>query len=146
MQARQPHKRLRDLVRETTRPYGGLAAQVNQRARSKYGLDLTYKAPAVSQWINQGTRPRPDVQAIVAELLSEKLGRDMRAADIWPEEKHRSQVAAEYATLDGMDRRTVLFLIGEALGGLVIGAELERLTKPADGLAKADTAGVGVLQ
>src|SRR6266536_3283933 len=146
MQARQPNRRLRDLVQETARPYSGLAAQVNQRARSKYGLDLTYKAPAVSQWINQGTRPGPDVQAIVAEVLSEKLDRDIRAADIWPEDKQRFHHPPEYATLDGMDRRTVLFLIGEALGGLVIGAELERLTKPADGLAKADTAGVGVLQ
>ncbi len=146
MIVKQPSRRLRDLVQKTGRPYGGLAAQVNERGRRKYGLHLTYGAPAVSQWINQGTRPRPDVQAIVAEVLSEKLGRPISAEDIWPEEEQASQGAAAYATLDDMDRRTVLLLIGQAVGGLAVGAEVERLAKPADGLAKADAAGVDVLQ
>ncbi len=148
MTVRQRNERLAALVRETGMPYLALANRINLLG-NKENLKLSYGKSAVCQWITRGTIPTdPCVRDVVADILSQKLKREIRAEDIWPETDEPSPDATEYATLASMDRRTVLRLLGQALGGLVIvkDADLGRLVKPAQGLAKADAAGIEVLR
>jgi len=147
MTAKQRNERLAALVRETGMPYLALANRINLLA-GKQNLKLSYGKSAICQWITRGTAPTdPDVRDVVADVLSQKLKREIRTPDIWPETDQPSPNATEYATLGGMDRRTVVRLLAQALGGLMVvrDSDAARLVKPAQGFAKADTAGIEVL-
>lgn len=65
--------RLAALQREARWTNGELAREVN-RLGTLHGLHLAYDRTAVAHWLS-GSRPRPPVPALVAEVLSRRLGR-----------------------------------------------------------------------
>ncbi|WP_327169906.1 hypothetical protein [Streptomyces subrutilus] len=65
--------RLAALQQEAQWTNGDLAREVN-RLGTLHGLRLTYDRTAVAHWLS-GSRPRPPVPALVAEVLSRRLGR-----------------------------------------------------------------------
>ncbi|MEE1789648.1 tetratricopeptide repeat protein [Streptomyces sp. BE308] len=65
--------RLAALQQEARWTNGELAREVN-RLGTLHGLHLTYDRTAVAHWLS-GSRPRPPVPALVAEVLSRRLGR-----------------------------------------------------------------------
>jgi tetratricopeptide (TPR) repeat protein len=136
--------RLAALVAETRTTYEALARRIN-KAGEKYELELTYGRSAIAQWI-AGHTPHPQVRQVVAHALSDKLNREIRPGDIWPQDNQGSQGAVQSATLDGMDRRTVLRLLVIGLGSIAIEGPTEQLANAAEGIGKADPASIGVLR
>lgn len=65
--------RLAALQQEAGWTNGDLAREVN-RLGTLHGLRLAYDRTAVAHWLS-GSRPRPPVPALVAEILSRRLGR-----------------------------------------------------------------------
>ncbi|MFJ1788274.1 hypothetical protein ACIOML_28710 [Streptomyces anulatus] len=65
--------RLAALQQEAQWTNGELAREVN-RLGTLHGLHLSYDRTAVAHWLS-GSRPRPPVPALVAEVLSRRLGR-----------------------------------------------------------------------
>ncbi|MFH9125556.1 hypothetical protein [Streptomyces globisporus] len=65
--------RLAALQQEARWTNGDLAREVN-RLGTLHGLRLAYDRTAVAHWLS-GTRPRPPVPELVAEVLSHRLGR-----------------------------------------------------------------------
>ncbi|GFN09273.1 hypothetical protein Smic_78290 [Streptomyces microflavus] len=64
--------RLAALQQEARWTNGDLAREVN-RLGTLHGLRLAYDRTAVAHWLS-GTRPRPPVPELVAEVLSHRLG------------------------------------------------------------------------
>ncbi|MEU6957029.1 hypothetical protein [Streptomyces sp. NPDC045714] len=73
MPKKTPNTRLAALQREARWTNGDLAREVN-RLGTLHGLRLAYDRTAVAHWLS-GSRPRPPVPALVAEVLSRRLGR-----------------------------------------------------------------------
>ncbi|MFC3995066.1 tol-pal system YbgF family protein [Nocardiopsis sediminis] len=71
--------RLIRLQREAGLSGEELARKVNAAGR-EMGVSLRYSRASVSQW-RSGTRPRPPVPGLIAEVLSRSLGRSITAAD-----------------------------------------------------------------
>ncbi|NGO74122.1 hypothetical protein G6045_00225 [Streptomyces sp. YC504] len=67
------------LLRETGLTGGELARHVNELGRSQ-GIRLNYDRTTVAHWLT-GSRPRPPVPALVAQVLSRKAGRLIRPTD-----------------------------------------------------------------
>jgi len=77
----QPNDALGALVEEAGLSFAGLARRVVDLGKV-CGLDLAYDYTAVHRWIKRGERPRtPGVPALIAEALSEKLGRRITPSD-----------------------------------------------------------------
>ncbi len=77
----QPNDALAALVEEAGFSLAGLARRVVEMGKV-YGLDLAYDYTAVHRWIKRGETPRtPGVPALIAEALSERLGRRTSPAD-----------------------------------------------------------------
>jgi len=144
MAGNQRNHRLLVLVAETRTTYEALARRIN-KAGEKYELELTYGRSAVAQWI-AGHTPHPPVQQVIAHALSDKLNREIHPGDIWPQDNQGSQGAVQSATLDSMDRRTVLRLLVIGLGSVAIEGPTDQLANAAEGIGKADPAGIGVLR
>ena len=68
------------LIQEAGYSEAGLARRVNQLARDRLNLDLRYDYTAVYRW-KKGQQPRPPVPWLLAEALSERLGRRVAAAE-----------------------------------------------------------------
>ncbi|MYW97938.1 hypothetical protein G3I59_46875 [Amycolatopsis rubida] len=72
--------RLRDLLDAGGWSFDCLARAVN-KAGSEAGLSLRYDRTAVAHWLT-GTRPRGPVPALIAEVLTRRLGRPVALADL----------------------------------------------------------------
>ncbi|MFC0532073.1 hypothetical protein [Phytohabitans kaempferiae] len=71
---------LAELVTEAGFSEGGLARRVNELGLTE-GLQLTYDYTAVYRWVRKGQCPEPPVPALIAQALSERLGRQVRPSD-----------------------------------------------------------------
>lgn len=71
---------LAELVVEAGYSEGGLARRVNELGLAE-GLRLTYDYSAVYRWVRKGQRPEPPVPQLIAQALSERLGRQIRPSD-----------------------------------------------------------------
>lgn len=80
----KPNNALAALIAEADTVAGcswaGLARRIN-RLGAEQGLNLRYDYTAVNRWVKRGERPRSPVPSLIAQALSEKLGRVVRAAD-----------------------------------------------------------------
>ncbi|MFI0977427.1 hypothetical protein ACH4SP_10405 [Streptomyces sp. NPDC021093] len=77
--ARPPNRTLRALLGEAGWSGARFAREINAVAAA-HGLGVSYDRTAVSHWL-AGTRPRPPVPEIAAEVLSRRLGRSVVAPD-----------------------------------------------------------------
>jgi tetratricopeptide (TPR) repeat protein len=77
----QPNQALADLLREAGFSEAGLARRVNDLGRAR-GLVLDYDYTAVYRWTKKGQRPRDPVPILIAEALTERLGRTVTLADL----------------------------------------------------------------
>lgn len=76
---RTPNPTLRALIEEARWTNHHLALAVN-RIAAEAGVDLHYDRSTISHWL-AGSRPRRPVPAFVAEALTRRLGRCVRAVD-----------------------------------------------------------------
>jgi hypothetical protein len=80
----EPNDALASLIREADSRAGcswaGLARRVNDLG-AQQGLALRYDYTAVHRWVKRGETPRAPVPGLVAQALSEKLGRPVNAAE-----------------------------------------------------------------
>ncbi|MGP3987178.1 hypothetical protein [Streptomyces sp. 3N207] len=73
MSPRSPNRQLAALLAESGWSAGELARAVNALG-TKYGLRLRYDRTAVAHWL-EGSRPRPPVPGLVAQVFGRRLGR-----------------------------------------------------------------------
>ncbi|KPC90927.1 hypothetical protein [Streptomyces sp. NRRL F-5639] len=73
MGRRTPNRQLAALLAESGWNAGELARAVNALG-TKYGLRLRYDRTAVAHWL-EGSRPRPPVPGLVAQVFGRRLGR-----------------------------------------------------------------------
>src|SRR5258708_40378117 len=78
--AREPNRRLGDLIAEAGCSNAGLARRVNL-AGQEQGLDLRYDKTSVARWL-RGQQPRATAPALIAEALGRKLGRPVTVEEI----------------------------------------------------------------
>lgn len=80
----EPNDALASLIAEADGRAGcswaGLARRVNDLG-AEQGLALRYDYTAVHRWVKRGEKPRVPVPGLVAQALSEKLGRPVNAAE-----------------------------------------------------------------
>jgi hypothetical protein len=72
---------LAELIAEARISEGGLARRVNELGLTQEGIRLTYDYSAVYRWARKGQRPEPPVPALIAQALSERLGRKVKPSD-----------------------------------------------------------------
>lgn len=77
----EPNDALRDLIKEAGVSWAGLAKRVNDFGADE-GKALRYDYTAVGRWVKQGQQPRGIAPALICRVLSERLGRTVRPADI----------------------------------------------------------------
>ncbi|WP_409496055.1 hypothetical protein [Amycolatopsis sp. cmx-11-12] len=80
MPSRARNDRLRDLLTAAGWSFDNLARAVNS-AGTEAGLRLRYDRTAVAHWLS-GTRPRGQVPALIAEVLTRRLGRPVSSAEL----------------------------------------------------------------
>ncbi|GGK00931.1 hypothetical protein GCM10010123_33620 [Pilimelia anulata] len=76
-----PNGALGALIAEAGCSWAGLARRINA-AGADEGLALRYDYTAVHRWVRKGERPRPPVPALIARVLSERLGRRVTPPDL----------------------------------------------------------------
>jgi hypothetical protein len=146
MATRKRNTVLDSLMRETGCPREAIAARINALGAPR--LRLTYGRAALSQWV-AGHLPPPEVRELVAQVLAAKLGRDVTAAQIWPETLAEQSLtfpaapAESVRLLDGLaegdvDRRDLMIAAGYHASAFVLPA-WAWLVGPDDELA--DTSG-----
>src|SRR2546421_819493 len=77
----QPNQALAALLEEAGFSEAGLARRVNELGRV-HGHSFGYDYTAVYRWLRKGQRPRDPVPALIAEALTERLGRPVSPAEI----------------------------------------------------------------
>ncbi|WP_327148253.1 hypothetical protein [Nocardia sp. NBC_01329] len=77
----EPNTALGDLIDEAGMSWAGLAKRVNALGADE-GEALRYDYTAVGRWVKQGQRPRGIAAHLISRALSEKLGRQVRPAEI----------------------------------------------------------------
>lgn len=77
----QRNDTLAELISEAGYSEGGLARRVNELGLAHEGLRLTYDYSAVYRWVVKGQRPEPPVPSLIAQALSERLGRRVMPSD-----------------------------------------------------------------
>jgi tetratricopeptide (TPR) repeat protein len=78
----EPNEVLGRLMDEARMSLAGLARRVNDLGRL-VGMNLSYDYTAPYRWIRLGQQPRrPGIPTLIAQALSERLGRPLTAADI----------------------------------------------------------------
>lgn len=85
---KNPNDPLDTLLREARMSYTGLAARVVKLGELR-GLDLRYNHSSVSRWL-RGETPRRPTPALIAQALSEALGRTVALPDIGMAQRERS--------------------------------------------------------
>ncbi|MBO8192202.1 tetratricopeptide repeat protein [Streptomyces oryzae] len=79
MGRRRPNRQLAALLAESGWSAGELARAVNALG-TKYGLRLRYDRTAVAHWL-EGSRPRPPVPGLVAQVFGRRLGRAVHVGE-----------------------------------------------------------------
>lgn len=77
----KPNETLGALIAEAGFSWAGLARRINDLGAND-GPTLRYDYTAVHRWVRKGERPRPPVPNLVAQALSERLGRRVLPTDI----------------------------------------------------------------
>src|SRR5688572_18439087 len=78
---RQPNRSLQRLIAEAGFTYKGLARNLNELGRARGLSGLKYDHSSVLRWLG-GQRPRDPVPALLAEILSLRLGRTVTPEDM----------------------------------------------------------------
>ncbi|QVI23307.1 hypothetical protein KHQ06_10655 [Nocardia tengchongensis] len=76
--AKQPNRQFEELVEETGGVRKALARRIVDRGRS-LGLELCYDHSSVGRWL-AGEQPQPPVPGLIADTLTELLGRTITPA------------------------------------------------------------------
>ncbi|MCN0152271.1 hypothetical protein [Salinispora arenicola] len=76
----EPNDALAALVREAGWSWAGLARRINDLGANE-GRALRYDYTAVNRWIKRGEKPRQPVPTLLAQALSERLGRQIDASE-----------------------------------------------------------------
>ncbi|MGY0235571.1 hypothetical protein [Longispora urticae] len=76
----EPNNLLANLILEAGWSWAGLARRVNVLG-DHFGRSTNYDHASVDRWIKKGQCPRHPVPALIAQALSEKLGRRVSAGD-----------------------------------------------------------------
>ncbi|MBO8187717.1 tetratricopeptide repeat protein [Streptomyces spirodelae] len=108
MGPRGPNRQLAALLAESGWSAGELARAVNALG-TKYGLRLRYDRTAVAHWL-EGSRPRPPVPGLVAQVFGRRLGRPVRVSETGLESSTTAGASAEavLGTSDPVERLTAL--------------------------------------
>ncbi|MFI8849081.1 tetratricopeptide repeat protein [Streptomyces sp. NPDC053499] len=108
MGPRGPNRQLAALLAESGWSAGELARAVNALG-TKYGLRLRYDRTAVAHWL-EGSRPRPPVPGLVAQVFGRRLGRPVRVGETGLESTTTAGASAEAVlrTGDPVERLTAL--------------------------------------
>lgn len=69
------------LIQQAGLSWAGLARRINTLAAQENGLALRYDYTSVYRWARRGEHPRQPVPALIAQILSERLGRRVTAAE-----------------------------------------------------------------
>ncbi|MFI6363171.1 hypothetical protein ACIBG0_10525 [Nocardia sp. NPDC050630] len=77
----EPNFELRELITEAGISWAGLAKRINDLGADE-GEALRYDYTAVNRWVTKGQKPRGITPTIICRVLSERLGRRIRPADI----------------------------------------------------------------
>lgn len=80
MATREANAKLAELLRKADISRSGLARRVVDRAE-KYGVERRYTHIDVTRWLG-GTQPLGVIPTVIAEILSERLGRPVSVSDI----------------------------------------------------------------
>jgi hypothetical protein len=76
----EPNDALASLVKAAGFSWAGLARRVNDLGANE-GLPLRYDYTAVNRWIKRGEKPRSPVPTLVAQALTERVGRRITPSD-----------------------------------------------------------------
>lgn len=77
----EPNSELRELITEAGVSWAGLAKRINDLGADE-GEALRYDYTAVNRWVTKGQKPRGVTPTLICRVLSERLGRRIRPADI----------------------------------------------------------------
>ena len=96
----EPNDALASLITEADKrsrcSWAGLARRINDLG-AEQGLALRYDYTALHRWVKRGEKPRPLVAELLAQALSEKLGRRVHAAEFgMPNEASLASRALNY--------------------------------------------------
>jgi hypothetical protein len=95
---REPNLRLQALIDEAGFSHKGLARRVNDLGRAKGVSGLTYDHSSVIRWL-KGEHPRQPIPAIIAEVFSMNLGRNVTAGDLgFPPTNELPNLGLRFAT------------------------------------------------
>ncbi|WP_245572412.1 hypothetical protein [Actinokineospora enzanensis] len=87
----EPNEALGALIIEangrTRCSWAGIARRINDLG-ADLGLALRYDYTAVHRWVRRGEKPRPPVPELLAQALSEKLGRPVRPGEFGMSDEH----------------------------------------------------------
>lgn len=81
------------LLKEVGLSYEGLARRVNEMS-GQQGVNLTYDKSSVSHWV-KGKRPRGITPFLIAEVLSQKLRRPVRLAEVGFDSDRQLELASQ---------------------------------------------------
>jgi hypothetical protein len=95
---REPNLRLQALIDEAGFSHKGLARRVNDLGRAKGISGLAYDHSSVIRWL-RGEHPRQPIPALIAEVLSMSLGREITAGEVgFPASGERPDLGLRFAT------------------------------------------------
>lgn len=77
----EPNNVLGELITEAGISWAGLAKRVNKLGADE-GHALRYDYTAVGRWVKQGQKPRGITPGLICRVLSDRIGRPIRPADI----------------------------------------------------------------
>ncbi|MEH1013698.1 hypothetical protein V6U90_11390 [Micromonospora sp. CPCC 206060] len=92
-----PNEELAALVVQAGFSWAGLARRINDLGANE-GLALRYDYTAVNRWVKRGEKPRSPVPMLLAQALSERLGRRVSPSDFgMPEEETLASRGLQYS-------------------------------------------------
>jgi hypothetical protein len=95
---REPNLSLRMLIEEAGFSHKGLARRVNDLGRAKGISGLAYDHSSVIRWL-RGEHPRQPTPALIADVLSMNLGREITAGEVgFPGSGELPDIGLRFAT------------------------------------------------
>ncbi|MGW5385634.1 hypothetical protein [Nocardia sp. NPDC003963] len=127
----EPNTVLGDLIDEAGMSWAGLAKRVNTLGADE-GEALRYDYTAVGRWVKQGQKPRGIAAHLISRALSEKLGRQVRPAEIGMEAAESIAFRSLSYSPDPLDTLDTLRDLGHAhtAGGFAAPFILAALAAP----------------
>src|SRR5215213_7099469 len=87
--------------------WAGLARRINDLG-AEQGFTLRYDYTSVNRWIKRGERPRPPVPSLIAQALSEKLGRTVTPSEFdMPDSESLAARSLDYLADPAMTLETI---------------------------------------